>query len=218
MQERALARGTWSRTGRGQALQGVTHGLQARHLAIQLRDLPGGQLMRGVAALGTALGELEECLDLIEREPQLLGAFDEADDAHRVRPVGTVSGLCPVRLRKQASSFVVAKGLAVDTRPVGNLAGPHQRRVNLVPAYQVKHRRGLDGMDANEVDRPDQRRTALGAIRNATMVWVRERMKIGELSRRTGTPVRLLREYADMGLIYTHGRSPPDDPLLDRSS
>lgn len=32
-------------------------------------------------------------------------------------------------------------------------------------------------------------------------------MTIGGLSRRTGTPVRLLRAYEDMGLIYTAGRS-----------
>jgi DNA-binding transcriptional MerR regulator len=43
-------------------------------------------------------------------------------------------------------------------------------------------------------------------------------MKIGELSRRTGTPVRLLREYADMGLIYTDGRSPGGYRLFDESA
>jgi DNA-binding transcriptional MerR regulator len=33
-------------------------------------------------------------------------------------------------------------------------------------------------------------------------------MTIGTLSRRTGVPVKQLREYADQGLIYTVGRSP----------
>lgn len=32
-------------------------------------------------------------------------------------------------------------------------------------------------------------------------------MTIGRLSRRTGVPVKLLREYEDLGLIYTVGRS-----------
>jgi MerR family copper efflux transcriptional regulator len=34
-----------------------------------------------------------------------------------------------------------------------------------------------------------------------------EVMTIGELSRRTGVPVKALRRYADMGLIYSAGRS-----------
>ncbi|MGH3660136.1 MAG: MerR family transcriptional regulator, partial [Micromonosporaceae bacterium] len=33
-------------------------------------------------------------------------------------------------------------------------------------------------------------------------------MTVGELSRRTGVPVKKLREYTDLGLIYTIGRSP----------
>ena len=33
-------------------------------------------------------------------------------------------------------------------------------------------------------------------------------MTIGSLSRRTGVPVKTLRTYEDMGLIYTVGRSP----------
>ncbi|MDQ0381446.1 MerR family transcriptional regulator [Amycolatopsis thermophila] len=34
-----------------------------------------------------------------------------------------------------------------------------------------------------------------------------ERMTVGELSRRTGVPIKALREYTDSGLIYTMGRS-----------
>ena len=33
-------------------------------------------------------------------------------------------------------------------------------------------------------------------------------MTIGSLSRRTGVPVKTLRTYEDLGLIYTVGRSP----------
>jgi hypothetical protein len=32
-------------------------------------------------------------------------------------------------------------------------------------------------------------------------------LTIGELSRRTGVPIRLLREYERLGLLYTLGRS-----------
>jgi MerR family regulatory protein len=32
-------------------------------------------------------------------------------------------------------------------------------------------------------------------------------MTIGNLSRRTGVPVKALRQYEDMGLVYTAGRS-----------
>ncbi len=41
---------------------------------------------------------------------------------------------------------------------------------------------------------------------------------IGELSRQTGMPVKALREYADMGLIYTVGRSPGNYRLFDESA
>lgn len=33
-------------------------------------------------------------------------------------------------------------------------------------------------------------------------------MTVGELSRRTGVPIKTLRQYTDWGLIYTEGRSP----------
>jgi len=40
-------------------------------------------------------------------------------------------------------------------------------------------------------------------------------MTIGALSRRTGVPVKILREYEDLGLIYTVGRSPGNYRLFD---
>jgi MerR family copper efflux transcriptional regulator len=40
-------------------------------------------------------------------------------------------------------------------------------------------------------------------------------MTIGALSRRTGVPVRALREYEDLGLIYTVGRSAGNYRLFD---
>jgi DNA-binding transcriptional MerR regulator len=40
-------------------------------------------------------------------------------------------------------------------------------------------------------------------------------MTVGELSRRTGVPVKSLREYADWGLIYTAGRSAANYRLFD---
>jgi DNA-binding transcriptional MerR regulator len=43
-------------------------------------------------------------------------------------------------------------------------------------------------------------------------------MTIGQLSRRTGMPIKALREYADMGLIYTAGRSPANYRLFDESA
>jgi DNA-binding transcriptional MerR regulator len=43
-------------------------------------------------------------------------------------------------------------------------------------------------------------------------------MTIGQLSRRTGMAVRSLREYADIGLIYTAGRSPGRYRLFDESA
>ncbi len=43
-------------------------------------------------------------------------------------------------------------------------------------------------------------------------------MTIGELSRRTGMPVKALREYEGLGLIYTVGRSPGNYRLFDESA
>jgi DNA-binding transcriptional MerR regulator len=40
-------------------------------------------------------------------------------------------------------------------------------------------------------------------------------MTIGSLSRRTGVPVKALREYEDMGLIYTVGRTAGNYRLFD---
>lgn len=40
-------------------------------------------------------------------------------------------------------------------------------------------------------------------------------MTIGTLARRTGTPVKTLRDYEDAGLIYTVGRSPGNYRLFD---
>jgi MerR family transcriptional regulator, copper efflux regulator len=40
-------------------------------------------------------------------------------------------------------------------------------------------------------------------------------MTIGTLSRRTGVPVKALRAYEDMGLLYTVGRSPGNYRLFD---
>lgn len=40
-------------------------------------------------------------------------------------------------------------------------------------------------------------------------------MTVGELSRRTGVPIKRLRQYADMGLVYTLGRSPTNYRLFD---
>ena len=43
-------------------------------------------------------------------------------------------------------------------------------------------------------------------------------MTIGELSRRSGTPVKALRAYTDMGLVYSAGRSPAGYRLYDESA
>jgi MerR family transcriptional regulator, copper efflux regulator len=43
-------------------------------------------------------------------------------------------------------------------------------------------------------------------------------MTIGALSRRTGAPVKALREYEDLGLIYTVGRSAGNYRLFDEEA
>ena len=41
---------------------------------------------------------------------------------------------------------------------------------------------------------------------------------IGALARRTGMPVKALREYEDMGLIYSVGRSPANYRMFDQDA
>ena len=43
-------------------------------------------------------------------------------------------------------------------------------------------------------------------------------MTVGELSRRTAVPVKALREYHDLGLIYSVGRSAANYRLFDKSA
>ena len=43
-------------------------------------------------------------------------------------------------------------------------------------------------------------------------------MTVGELSRRTGVPIKALREYADWGLIHTVGRSAANYRLFDEDA
>lgn len=50
------------------------------------------------------------------------------------------------------------------------------------------------------------------------MTEVRVSMTVGELSRRTGVPVKALRDYTDWGLIKTLGRSPRNYRLYTADS
>src|SRR5919198_4752584 len=43
-------------------------------------------------------------------------------------------------------------------------------------------------------------------------------MTIGQLSRRTGVPIKALREYEQLGLIYTLGRSESNYRLFDEEA
>jgi MerR family transcriptional regulator, copper efflux regulator len=49
-------------------------------------------------------------------------------------------------------------------------------------------------------------------------IWYMPPMTIGRLSRRTGVSVKTLREYEDMGLIYTVGRSSGNYRLFDEDA
>lgn len=43
-------------------------------------------------------------------------------------------------------------------------------------------------------------------------------MTVGELSRRTGVPIKNLRQYTDLGLVVTLGRSPANYRLYDSNA
>jgi DNA-binding transcriptional MerR regulator len=43
-------------------------------------------------------------------------------------------------------------------------------------------------------------------------------LTIGQLSRRTGVPIKALREYEQLGLLYTRGRSESNYRLFDEDA
>jgi hypothetical protein len=70
--------------GVDQPLQRCPHRGQVCDLAVQVGDLRRRQRSRLAARVRAARGELEERFDLGQAEAELLRAFDEPDDSHRV--------------------------------------------------------------------------------------------------------------------------------------
>ncbi|KUO19248.1 hypothetical protein AQJ91_19910 [Streptomyces dysideae] len=94
--------------------------------------------------------------------------------------------------------------LRPDCRAHGRPARPH---LGAVP----DHGRGTQARRPDLHRRRRQtvllRRLRKGGAGMAMRTEVSRSMTVGELSRRTGVPVQTLREYTDLGLIYTLGRS-----------
>ena len=100
---------------------------------LPLRSRPGL-----VARGGSTLGQVQQLLDVIEGEPELLGALDKPHHPHRVRGVGPIPRPGPRGFGQQTAAFLVPQGLGLDLGLCGDLARPHPTSMNPVPRYQVK--------------------------------------------------------------------------------
>src|SRR4026207_106906 len=71
--------------------------------------------------------EPQQLLHLVEREPEILGALDEANDPHRLVGELPIAGRTARRPGEQPAAFVVAQRLDVHTRLPGGFANPHRQ-------------------------------------------------------------------------------------------
>jgi hypothetical protein len=55
-------------------------------------------------------------------------------------------------------------------------------------------------------------------VKGGVHMMLAKPMTIGQLSRRTGVPIKALREYEQLGLIYTLGRSESNYRLFDEEA
>lgn len=79
------------------------------------RDAPDAAAVRSVF-------EFEQRGNLLEAEPESLGAFDEADAVHVAASVAAIGAQSPPWLRHQAAALVIAHGFDSDGRGLGDVA------------------------------------------------------------------------------------------------
>jgi hypothetical protein len=112
--------------------------VEALHSAVEIEDLLMGELLHRLTTGGASLREVEQHLDLAERESDLLGAFDEPKNGDAIGAICAVTRVPARRLRQQPSPLVVAEGLDVDPGFLCNLSCSHTPSLNPVPRYRVK--------------------------------------------------------------------------------
>jgi len=103
-----------------QVREAVLDALEVGDAAPRLFE-PLGRDAPDAAAVGSVL-ELEQRGDLLQAEPEGLGALDETDAVHVAASVAAIGPQPPARLRHQAAPFVVAHGFNPDPRGIGDIA------------------------------------------------------------------------------------------------
>lgn len=100
MQNRAVPLGTRLITGVDQAGECITHAGEFVYPSLQVGDPNSGHRPGLVAGIGSALGQMQQILDLVEGESQLLSALDEAHHPHRLGGIGAIPRWGPLWFRQ----------------------------------------------------------------------------------------------------------------------
>lgn len=135
MQDGAVTLGAGLITGVDQTGERITHAGEFVDAQLQVGDPGAGHRPGLLAGVGSALGEVQQVLDVVEGESELFSALDETHHPHRVRGIGAIPRGGPLGFGEQAAAFVVPQGLGVDLGLRGDLACPHPTSMNPVPRY-----------------------------------------------------------------------------------
>ena len=110
-----------------QGLQRALHPIELVDLLIDLADLFVRDRANAAAVAPGLAAQLQQFLHFVEREPQVLGALDEANDPHGLVGELAVAGGAARRLREQPAAFVVAQRLDVHPRLFRRFTDPHRQ-------------------------------------------------------------------------------------------
>src|SRR5712691_7479402 len=148
LQDWALGCGSPYGARGGQPLERALHALEVADLLLDDFDLLSGFPLDGVACGAVPDAQPEQLLDLLQRETELLGVFNEPKPRDGLLGVLAVAGRCTLRCRKQAPSLVIADRLDVHVGRGCDLSDSQShapllpevlvRNVNHVPWYRVK--------------------------------------------------------------------------------
>src|SRR5690606_23233260 len=121
-EDRTVRRGSLAAALPGQALKRSLHPGEALDAFLNVGDLVLGPLAN-VGAGGFRIDpQLEELLDLLQREAELLGVADEAHAPHSLRRILPVAGRgAPLRLCDQTRALVEPNGLDANARLLSEL-------------------------------------------------------------------------------------------------
>src|SRR5207253_2425227 len=113
LQDRTVVRRPSGRACRGQPLQRALHALEVTDSLLDDLDLPTGFPLDGIACGAMPDPQPEQFLDLLQRETELLGVFDEAEAGHHVVGVLAIPRRSAPRGRKEPTPLVIADRLDV---------------------------------------------------------------------------------------------------------